>query len=60
MPPKPPEIIRRLEKEGWKKETQKSSHVKLTKDGKLLVVPYHTKELKRGTWESIKKQAGWE
>jgi mRNA interferase HicA len=60
MPPKPPEIIRKLQAEGWEKKSQKGSHVKLVKAGKLLIIPNHTKELKVGTWESIKKQAGWQ
>lgn len=59
MPPKPSEVIRRLQKEGWEVEGQSGSHVKLARGKRMLIVPYHNKELKKGTWESIKKQAGW-
>ena len=59
MPPKPPEIYTRLIREGWKDEGGKGSHRKLERDGELIILPYHRKELAKGTWEKIRKQAGW-
>ena len=32
---------------------------KLEKDGRVLIIPYHRKELAKGTWERIKRDAGW-
>lgn len=59
MPPKPPEIYNDLIKEGWEDRGGKGSHRKLIKDGKMIILPYHRKELAKGTWEKIKKLAGW-
>lgn len=58
---KPKEIIKRLEKEGWKFKDSNGSHrhyIHPTTKGKV-TVPYHNKDLKKGTLNSIYKQAGW-
>ena len=59
MPPKPAEVLRRALRDGWVIVGGKGSHRKLWKDGKYLVIPYHTKELKKGMWEQIRRDAGW-
>lgn len=59
MPPKPPEVYRRALREGWVDKGGKGSHRKLEKGGRVLIIPYHRKELARGTWERIKRDAGW-
>ncbi|MCL2655498.1 MAG: type II toxin-antitoxin system HicA family toxin [Coriobacteriia bacterium] len=58
MPLSPREIRARLRKEGWI-ERERGSHTKFYKDGKLILVPRHIKDLKVGTYESIIKKAGW-
>lgn len=60
MPPKASEVYRRLLREGWREqESGKGSHRKLRRNGVSITVPYHSRELRVGTWESIKKRAGW-
>lgn len=59
MPPKPLEIYRRLLKEGWRDAGGKGSHRKLVKDGSVIVLPLHRRELAKGTWEKLRKDAGW-
>ncbi|MEG0619771.1 MAG: type II toxin-antitoxin system HicA family toxin [Raoultibacter sp.] len=59
MPPKPPEIYRKLLKEGWEENGGKGSHKKMTRKGEVIILPYHNKELSKGVWESIRKKAGW-
>lgn len=60
MPLKPSEMIRILEKNGFTKVSQKGSHVKMyNKSTKVsIIVPMHSKELKKGLEEAIFKQAG--
>ncbi len=57
---KPKEIIKILEKLGYKKHRQKGSHLIMVKDGSSHqpVIPMHNKDLKRGTLQSIIKQLG--
>ena len=54
------EIIKSLERDGFKFLRQKGSHITLYKDGnkKYLVVVPNNKEVKRGTLLGILKQAG--
>ena len=52
------EIYRKLIKAGWIETTSKGSHRKLKKDGKIIIVPYHTTELAKGTERAIMKHAG--
>jgi mRNA interferase HicA len=55
------ELIRKLESDRWYKVFQKGSHCKYKHPEKagILIVPNHgSKELKKGTYESILKRAG--
>ena len=59
MPPKPSEVYRRLLQEGWQDTGDgKGSHRKLRKGSALIILPFHAKEINKGTWNSIKKKAG--
>ena len=60
MPKKPIEMEREILSDGWVFKNQVGSHrhyVHPTKTGKV-TIPFHSKELKRGTELSILKQAG--
>jgi predicted RNA binding protein YcfA (HicA-like mRNA interferase family) len=50
------EIIRALERLGFFIVSQKGSHVKMRRDGKICVVPMH-KEVKKGTLAGLLRQA---
>lgn len=60
MPMTPKEIIRLLEKNGFEFVSSNGSHRKYKNQstGKTVIVPYHSKELKRGTEQNILNQAG--
>ncbi|MEG2717770.1 MAG: type II toxin-antitoxin system HicA family toxin, partial [Eubacterium sp.] len=50
-----------LKKEGWKEVNTKGSHIQFShpqKSGKV-TVPNHSGDIKKGTLNSILKQAGW-
>ena len=54
------EVLRRLRKDGWEEEPGKGSHVVFRKQGFITIsVPMSDKELKKGTYESIARIAGW-
>ncbi len=55
---KPKEIIRVLEQVGFSFVRQKGSHRIYTKENIAIIVPYHNKDLKRGTLRKIVKQIG--
>jgi predicted RNA binding protein YcfA (HicA-like mRNA interferase family) len=57
---KPREVIRALEKAGWKVHRQKGSHVSMHKEGapNIVVVPLHTRDLPKGTLHGILEDAG--
>ena len=59
MPMTPKEIISYLKKNGFEKVSQNGSHVKMRNklSGITVIVPYHSKELKRGMEQAILKQA---
>lgn len=62
MAPKVREIIRRLEREGWRLVGQEGSHRHFKhpdRPGRVTVAGPRNEELKEGTWQSIKRQAGW-
>ncbi|WP_281653815.1 type II toxin-antitoxin system HicA family toxin [Eggerthella sinensis] len=59
MPPKPFEVYRRLRREGWIDEGGAGSHRKMSRNGKTIVIALHRKELRKGIWERIRKDAGW-
>jgi predicted RNA binding protein YcfA (HicA-like mRNA interferase family) len=55
------ELLKKLEKAGWKQIRQQGSHKILRKDGEqqIIVFPYHRgKEVPTGTANRIMKQAG--
>jgi predicted RNA binding protein YcfA (HicA-like mRNA interferase family) len=56
---KPMDVVKRLEKFGWKIARQKGSHIILTKDGHVatLSIPNHS-EVARGTLRSLLTRAG--
>ncbi len=60
MPLTSKEMIRKLKKHGFEIVSQNGSHVKLVNpDNNItLIVPYHSKELKKGLERAILKQAG--
>ena len=60
MPIKPKDIIKLLSENGFITVSQNGSHVKLrnTETGKQVIVPLHNKDLKKGTEQAIRKQAG--
>ena len=55
---KPRQIIKVLEKEGFRFIRQKGSHRLYRKGPDRVTVPYHNKDLKQGTLMSILKLAG--
>ena len=52
------EFKRWLADQGAKFENAKGSHLKVMFNGKTSYLPMHSKELKTGTLEGIKKQLG--
>ena len=60
MPISPKEMISLLHENGFETVGQNGSHIKLNnpKTGKTVIVPYHTKDLKKGLEQAILKQAG--
>lgn len=54
------EVLKRLYKEGWTGRAGRGSHRVFSKEGMhSIVVPTSKKELRKGTFEAIAKQAGW-
>jgi mRNA interferase HicA len=60
MPMTPREMIKLLKKNGFEEISQNGSHVKLKNEetGRTVIVPYHSKDLKKGLEQAILKQAG--
>ena len=53
------DLLKKLQKDGWKLNGINGSHHFLTKDGKMINVPVHgTKDLAKGTLNQILKVAG--
>ena len=58
---KPRQLLSRLQKAGWIIIRQKGSHIQLKHNAKshqLVTIPYHNKDLAKGTLMSIIKQTG--
>jgi len=55
---KPKQVIKILEKAGFKFIRQKGSHRIYIKKGKGVTVPWHNKDLRKGTLRAIIKQSG--
>ena len=60
MPLTSREMIKLLIKNGFEEVSQNGSHVKMKNQetGRTVIVPYHSKELKKGMEQAILKQAG--
>lgn len=60
MPLTPKEMLKLLKKNGFEEIIQNASHVKMKnfKNGKTVIVPYHSKAMKKGLEQAILKQAG--
>ncbi|MBY0757673.1 MULTISPECIES: type II toxin-antitoxin system HicA family toxin [Sellimonas] len=60
MPMTPKEMIKHLKKSGFEEVSQNGSHVKLKNSatGRTVIVPYHSKAMKKGLEQAILKQAG--
>lgn len=60
MPLTPKEMIKFLKKNGFVIISQNGSHVKLMnpETDRTIIVPYHSKDLKKGLEQAILKQAG--
>jgi predicted RNA binding protein YcfA (HicA-like mRNA interferase family) len=56
------DIIRRLEREGWKQAHQVGSHIKFKHSVRpgMVTVPHPKKDMAIGTLRSIYRQAGWD
>lgn len=53
------EVIRILERNGFHRITKRKKHRIYTDGSRIVVVPYHSRDLATGTLRSIIKQAGW-
>ena len=60
MPMTSQEMIKHLKKNVFEVVSQNGSHVKMRnpETGKTVIVPYHSKDLKKGMEQAILKQAG--
>lgn len=60
MPMTSKEMIKYLKKNGFEIVSQNGSHVKMRNPntGKTVIIPYHSKTLKKGMEQAILKQAG--
>lgn len=60
MPMTSREMIKYLERNGFIVVSQNGSHVKMKSNetGRMVIVPYHSKDLKKGMEKAILKQAG--
>ncbi|HHW02106.1 MAG TPA: type II toxin-antitoxin system HicA family toxin [Thermoanaerobacterales bacterium] len=57
---KPKELIKILKEHGWQIKNQRGSHIHMVHPSNLskIQIPYHNKDLKPKTLNSILKQAG--
>ena len=60
MPKKSKEMVKLLKESGFETVSQNGSHIKLRNQetGRTVIVPYHSKDLKKGMEQAILKQAG--
>lgn len=60
MPMTAQQMIKFLKKNGFKKISQNGSHIKMRNEttNKTVIVPYHSKDLKKGMEDAILKQSG--
>lgn len=59
MPMSSKEMLKLLKENGFEVTSQNGSHIKLKnpETGKTVIVPYHSKDLKKGLEQAILKQA---
>lgn len=57
---KPKQVTHAFQQAGFVFVRQKGSHQIYTKGSKAVTIPYHNKDLKKGTLKHIIKQAGFE
>lgn len=60
MPMTSQQMIKFLKQNGFKRISQNGSHIKMRNEAtnKTVIVPYHSKDLKKGMEDAILKQAG--
>ncbi len=60
MPITSKQMIKKLMKHGFSIVSQNGSHVKLvnSSNNKTVIIPYHSRDLKKGLEQAILKQAG--
>lgn len=60
MPMTSQQMIKFLKQNGFKRISQNGSHVKMRNEttNRTVIVPYHSKDLKKGMEDAILKQAG--
>ena len=60
MPMTPKQMIKLLKKNGFEEISQNGSHVKLKNSTteQTVIVPYHSKAMRKGLEQAILKQAG--
>ncbi len=60
MPMTPREMLKYLKENGFEEVGQNGSHKKMRnqENGKTVIVPYHSKAMKKGLEQAILKQAG--
>ena len=51
-------VIKALEKDGWEFVSQKGSHMKYKKNGKVCIIPHHKGDIPKGTLSQIVKSTG--
>lgn len=60
MPMTPKEMIKHLKENGFEEVNQNGPHIKLKNSvtGRTVIVPYHSKAMRKGLEQAILKQAG--
>lgn len=54
------QIIKRLKQDGFEHVSTRGDHKKFKhKNGKIVIVPHHKKDIPVGTIRNIYRQAGW-
>ncbi len=52
------ELVKQMQKAGWKIDRINGSHYIMKKDGQIEVVPVHSKDMNENLLKSIKKRRG--
>lgn len=51
-------VVKKLETDGWVLVSQKGSHMKFKKEGKVCIVPNHKGDIPKGTLSQIIRSTG--